>query len=149
MGNVIKAPNPVPLGVQTVFLAGSIEMGKAQNWQKIAEKNLDEGFTILNPRRDDWDSSWEQTIKNEHFAEQVRWELDAMDFATHILMYFDPATKSPITLMELGLHATSGKLVVCCPQGFWRRGNVEVVSQWWNIPLFTTLAAGIDHINAA
>jgi hypothetical protein len=42
-------------------------------------------------------------------------------------MYFAPDTKSPITLLELGLASRSGRLVVCCPAGFWRRGNVEVV----------------------
>jgi hypothetical protein len=44
-------------------------------------------------------------------------------------MYFDPNTKSPISLLELGLFAKSGKMIVCCPNGFWRKGNVDIVSQ--------------------
>ena len=42
-------------------------------------------------------------------------------------MYFDPNTKSPVSLLELGLYAHTGKLRVCCPDGFWRKGNVDVI----------------------
>ena len=47
----------------SVFLAGSIEMGVAIDWQtaitssaKLANKNI----CFFNPRRDSWDSSWKQ-----------------------------------------------------------------------------------------
>lgn len=57
----------------SVFLAGSIEMGLAENWQEQIEKAFDESEDIylLNPRRDDWDSSWKQSIEDEQFNEQV------------------------------------------------------------------------------
>jgi hypothetical protein len=32
------------------------------------------------------------------------------------------------------LFAKSGKLLVCCPEGYWRRGNVEVVCARYQIP---------------
>jgi hypothetical protein len=59
----------------------------------------------------------------------VEWELQGLDDATYIVFYFDPATKSPVTLMELGLQAAKSpqKLIVCCPEGFWRKGNVDIV----------------------
>lgn len=44
-----------------------------------------------------------------------------------IAMWFAPETKAPITLLELGLFARSGKVIVGCPDGFWRKGNVEIV----------------------
>ena len=69
--------------------------------------------TILNPRRDDWDNSWTQSINNPQFREQVEWELEAMEKADIIAMYFDKSTKSPITLLELGLFAHTGKMIVC------------------------------------
>ena len=53
-----------------------------------------------------------------------------------IVVYFDPKTKSPITLLEVGLHAASGKMLLCCPDGFWRKGNIEVVCDRYGIPLF-------------
>ena len=48
-------------------------------------------------------------------------------------MYFDPNTKSPISLLELGLFAKSGKLIVYCPEGFWRKGNVDVVCKRYEV----------------
>ena len=40
---------------------------------------------------------------------------------------------SPITLLELGIHAKSRKLIVYCPEGFWRKGNVDIVCEKYNI----------------
>ncbi len=124
-----------------IFLAGSIEMGKAEDWQrKVAQyfQNRDD-ITLLNPRRDNWDPTWEQTFENPAFYQQVNWELSGLEQADIIIMYLAPGTRSPISLLELGLFATSGKLQVCCPVGFWRRGNVEVVCERYGIPLFESL----------
>jgi len=126
---IIKAPKPLKnIEGKTIFLAGSIEMGTAENWQQKTEKLLrDFDCTILNPRRDDWDSTWEQSIHNKQFREQVEWELDALENADLIAMYFDPNAKSPITLLELGLFIGSTDMIVCCPDGYWRKGNVDIV----------------------
>lgn len=117
-----------------IFLAGSIEMGKAVNWQQHLIVELkDEDITILNPRRDDWDSSWIQSIENDNFREQVEWELQALEMSDIIALYFAPNTKSPISLLEFGLHARLGKLIVCCPEGFWRKGNVDIVCRKYGV----------------
>jgi hypothetical protein len=119
-----------------VFLGGSIEMGLAEPWQdRLVNEFKDADIRFLNPRRDDWDSSWVQEASNPQFAQQVNWELDALEFSDLIVFYFDPNTKSPITIMELGLYANSGKVIVCCPDGFWRKGNVEIVCQRHNVTL--------------
>ncbi len=104
-------------------------MGKAEDWQKKVTKELSEfdNVIVLNPRRDDWDSSWEQSIDNPKFNKQVYWELDAMEKADYIIMNFVEDTKSPISLLELGLYARSKKIFVCCPRKFWRKGNVDIV----------------------
>lgn len=125
---------------KSVFLAGSIEMGVAENWQdKVATHFHVLGLDVLNPRRDDWDSSWKQEYENPQFFQQVTWELNALEQCDLIIMYFDPSTKSPISLLELGLFARSGKLHVVCPEGFWRKGNVEVVCNYYNIPFYDKL----------
>jgi hypothetical protein len=136
----VKAPDHPNVELR-IFLAGSIEMGEAEQWQRqVVDAMADvDNLVILNPRRDDWDSSWEQQAANAQFVEQVSWELDMLDAADIIVMYFAPATMSPISLLELGLYAKSGKLKVCCPSRFWRRGNVEVVCQRLSIPLFDNL----------
>ena len=105
-------------------------------------------LVILNPRRDGWDGSWEQRADNPQFFEQVSWELDMLDAADIVVMYLAPDTKSPISLLELGLYARSGKLKVCCPTGFWRRGNVEMVCKRYQIPLFENLDALIADLRA-
>jgi hypothetical protein len=53
----------------------------------------------------------------------VEWELEAQERADVIAMFFASETRAPITLLELGLFAGSGRLVVCCPEGFWRRAT--------------------------
>lgn len=126
---------------QAIFLAGSIEMGKAEDWQKAVEtyfESLDD-YTILNPRREDWDSSWEQNFENPQFYQQVNWELTGLERADTIIMYLCPDTKAPVSLLELGLFAASGKLLVCCPPGYWRKGNVDIVCERYSIPLFENI----------
>ena len=125
----------------SVFLAGSIEMGAAIDWQaQLIESFKDEdSLLFLNPRRDDWDSSWEQSIENENFREQVEWELEAQEKVDIIIMYFAPNTKSPITLLELGLFAKSQKMICCCPEGFWRKGNVDVVCDRYGVEVVDSL----------
>ena len=150
----IKAPHfffPLPF-YRTIFLAGSIEMGAAENWQDKVKKLMENRRVCLfNPRRDDWDSSWTQSIENEQFVEQVSWELEAMERAETILMYFDPNTKSPISLLELGLWGNNrgnvpSKLRVVCPEGFWRKGNVDVVCARYQIHQFKTLEEAIEGL---
>jgi hypothetical protein len=120
-------------GQPTVFLAGSIENGTAEKWQ---DKMNDLDAVIFNPRRPDWDSSWKNEKENAQFYDQVTWELDHLEKADIIAMYFDPNTQSPISLLELGLYASSKKLVVCCPKEFWRSGNVEITCNRYNVPFF-------------
>ncbi|PIL25157.1 hypothetical protein GSI_13046 [Ganoderma sinense ZZ0214-1] len=141
------APAKVPAKTpgRSVFLAGSIEMGKADNWQpRMTESLKDITCTVFNPRRLDWNSDWVQRKSNPKFFEQVKWELDLLEKADVIAMYFDPETKSPITLFELGLHLKAKdelgrpKLLVGCPDGFYRLGNVEIVCEEKDvkIPIF-------------
>ena len=145
---LFTAPDKIELTKsKSVFLAGSIEQDKAIKWQDLVIKELNSfDVALLNPRREKWDSSWEQTIDNPNFNEQVTWELDGLDQADIILIYFDPNTKSPISLLELGLYATSGQCLVCCPDGFWRKGNVDIVCKKYQIDVFTDLQLTIKEL---
>lgn len=139
---VVKPPAEVPdIGFELgdpihLFLGGSIEMGAASLWQDEFTKLLGtRKVLVLNPRRDDWDSSWEQDKDNPEFLGQVTWELDGIENADVVVFYFDPNTKSPITLMELGIVAgmRRGGVAVICPEGFWRKGNVDIVCERFGI----------------
>jgi hypothetical protein len=116
-------------------------MGNASDWAEIVTEGLsDLDIAILNPRRDDFNAKLKQDVTNPQFVEQVTWELDGQDNATAIVMHFDAEGESPITLLELGLYAASGRIAaVHCPVGFWRRGNVEIVCKHHNIPFVDSL----------
>ena len=135
----IQAPNQIKIDGFSIFLAGSIDMGTSIDWQnELVARLLDYKGYLYNPRRKDWDSSWEQKIENGQFIEQVEWELDAMDKADLIIYYFAKDSKSPITLLELGLHKDDN-IIVCCPEGFYRKGNVDIVCKKYNIKTCKTL----------
>lgn len=146
MAKVIKAPKSTKkVKGPSIFLAGSIDMGAAIEWQnEFARLMEDVDVTIFNPRRDDFDPKMEQDISNPKFVEQVVWELDQLDAATIICCYFDPKGKAPITMMELGLHAHANKLIVCCPEGFWRRANIQIVCERYGIPMADGLAELVE-----
>lgn len=151
MASVIKPPAPLelPPGGRSVFLAGSIAMGQAEPWQESVVAALAHtDLTILNPRRDDWDPAWPQDATYPALRGQIEWELAGIERANLVAMYFAPDTLAPITLLELGLLAQSGRLVVCCPAGFWRRANVEVVCQRYGVPLHPDLPALINAVAA-
>ena len=148
--HVRTPPHPLDLpdeGRPVVFLAGSIEMGTAANWQSDVTASIaDLDVVVLNPRRDEWDASWKQSADNPMFHEQVSWELEGLERASLVAMYFDPATKAPVTLLELGLFARCGRLVVCCPEGYFRKGNVDVVCARYGVPRVANLDALVAAI---
>jgi hypothetical protein len=58
------------------------------------------------------------------------------------IVYFAPETKAPITLLELGLLAQMKEpqdVLVVCPEGFYRKGNVDIVCDRYGIKQYKTL----------
>lgn len=142
--NYFVSPNNIALRDHTkksVFLAGSIEMGKAINWQsEVAEFCIRKGWNVFDPRRKDWDSTWIQSYSNPQFSQQVHWELNSLDKANLIILYLDPKTLSPISLLEFGLFAGQKRdMIVICPDGFYRKGNIEIVCSVYDVPLLNSL----------
>ena len=148
MKKIYKAPEEIPLQIdlKTVFLAGSIEMDKAVNWQKKCEELLQDQYVIFNPRSNEWDSSWSQTIENDNFREQVNWELSALEKADIVIMYFAENTMSPISLLEFGLYAQSNKMKVVVEENFWRKGNIDIVCERYSVEQFKTLEELIQNL---
>lgn len=152
--NLYKAPHnlsQIDYRQPTIFLAGSIDMGRAEDWQEKVVAALTRGHhkvNVLNPRRDYWDPDWHQTIDNPQFREQVQWELAAMERADLIFVNLTAKSKAPISLMELGLHAAGAKMIVTCHGKFYRRGNVEIVCNRYRIPLRLDLSTGIASLTS-
>ena len=161
MVDVHKPPAALPTagGRPTIFLAGSIDQGAAVDWQRVIEERLialevardeltDLDLVVLNPRRDDWDPTWDQSADAGEFCRQVEWELDGLRAADLVLLYLAPGSTAPISLLELGLHIDHPGLRVCCPPGFWRRGNVEIVCERFGVPLWHDFAQFVDDVLA-
>jgi hypothetical protein len=150
-GREIQAPHEVHYEAfsGSVFLAGTIEMNKATKWQgKMVEQLKDLPVAILNPRRDDWDPSWGQTPDDARFNEQVKWELDGLDRVDVVALYFEAGTISPICLQEHGYLAgtRAEDVVVCCPEDFWRHGNVEMLSERLGMKLVRTYGEMVSEV---
>lgn len=137
-----------PNGNTRLFLAGSIDNGSAEDWQIEVEKQIaDLPVTVYNPRRDDWNPDLKQDISEPEFAHQVNWELDNIESADVLFFYFSPGGPAPITLMELGTAAhRSKKVIVCCPDGYWRKGNVQILCHRHGIMLFDKLDDAVFNL---
>ncbi len=152
MSLILYPPNPldcIDSESIVIFLAGSIEMGRAEDWQKrLIEELKDHNVVILNPRRADWDSSWEQKASNPYFAGQVNWELDGIERADIMALYLQPGTISPISLLEYGLVAARvpSAIALHCPEGFHRKGNVDIVANRAGIVNHETWDQWVDSI---
>lgn len=120
-----------------IFLAGTIDMGNSRDWQKdIYERflEMDGRYILFNPRQENWDAS-----RPGEMDYQVRWELEHLEEADIILMYILGTSKSPISLLEMGLHAKGGKMVVICEEDFYRYDNVRITCEYYDVPLFNNL----------
>jgi hypothetical protein len=127
-------PTRPAINVPSVILYGSID--KTFNWQdELASSLSDLPIAVLNPSRADWDSSWVEDITFPKFKEQVEWEMDFAQKADVIAFNFRPGSEAPISLLELGMYAATGKVVVCCHPEYKKKGNVQIVCERYKIPL--------------
>jgi hypothetical protein len=151
MMDYIESPSPLVFDPDkvSIFLAGSIDLGIAVDWQSIVAQALaDLDVVLLNPRRKTWDPKIPQSIENPVFCEQVQWELEAQEHAQLIVFYFAPGTQAPITLLEFGLALKRKRIIVCCPDQFWRKGNIDITCKHYEVPQVDTLDALILAIRS-
>lgn len=120
-----------------IFLAGTIDMGNSRDWQmEIYERfsQMDGRFILFNPRQEHWDAS-----RPGEMDYQVKWELEHLEDADLIIMYILGTSKSPISLLEMGLHSKSGKMHVICEKDFYRYDNVRITCEYYGVPLYNDL----------
>lgn len=125
----------------SVFLAGTIDNGDSSNWQeevvKKYEETYDKEIIFFNPRRKDWNQF------PTDLDYQIKWEQRHLDAADHIVMCLLDNSKSPISLLELGLYAQSKKITVFCNPEFYRYYNVKLTCDKYNIKL---LPFSVDEV---
>lgn len=132
-----KLPVADTAGFTKIFLAGTIDMGNSRDWQaELLEhfSDKDGKYLLFNPRQENWNGG-----KDGEMDYQVNWELEHLEQADIIIMYIIGSSKSPITLLEMGLHARSGKLIVACEPDFYRYDNVRITCAYYGIPLYSSL----------
>ena len=126
------------LDAKSVFLAGTIDNGDSLNWQDkviIELINLGVSCEVFNPRREHWNAN----PTKEEMEKQIKWEQDHLDKADIIVMVLLDDSKSPISLLELGLYARTKKLIVFCTPSFYRFDNVRLTCEKYNIELVREL----------
>ena len=120
-----------------IFLAGTIDMGNSRDWQMDLHdrfSKMDGRYILFNPRQEHWDAS-----RPGEMDYQVRWELDHLEEADMIIMYILGTSKSPISLLEMGLHAKSDKMHVICEKDFYRYDNVRITCEYYGVALYNDL----------
>ena len=135
---------PENVKMSTVFMAGTIDMGNSENWQKKTIEILEDNLInciAYNPRRETWPGD-----NSNEFERQVNWEQDMLEDSDVIFMYITGTSKSPITLLELGEFLASGKLIVVCEEDFYRYGNVRIMCERFGIPLYNDYEEGIKRL---
>lgn len=145
---MLRPHEDLPEGVEAdrsftkVFLAGTIDMGNSRDWQaELFEefKSRDGRYILFNPRQEHWDPS-----RPGEMDYQVRWELSHLEEADIIIMYIIGSSKSPITLLEMGLHAKGRKLHVICEEDFYRFDNVRITCDYYGVPFYTSMEEFIN-----
>lgn len=135
-----------------VFLAGSSNVGTSPDWQKETAAGLRHlAVAVYNPRCDSFDMDLVQDISCPGFLHQVTWELDNLKKVDIIAVYLRPDTEklSPFTLLQIGLYAASGKLIIYCPEGYRSRGNIQIICDQYKIPLLDTRDELVMKVEAA
>jgi hypothetical protein len=129
-----------------IFLAGSIDNGQAVNWQTeyathLKKEGEDNSLPIyvLNPRREDWNPNIDPSQPTNYLTEQIDWELRAMESSDIIIFFFAKDSKSPISMLELGLNLSKNKekLIVICEPGFYRRTNIVETCDHYGVKVYS------------
>jgi len=99
-----------------VFLAGSIDLNLPSNWRKEVMDTIGDKALFLDP-----------TITNH----------DTLN---------DSQMNAHISLVELGMYAKTKKLIVVCPNEFYKSKYIKTLCKKYNVPLFNTLTNAINYI---
>ncbi|WP_294353659.1 nucleoside 2-deoxyribosyltransferase domain-containing protein [uncultured Sphingomonas sp.] len=149
VARVITAPQPLANANRwpMVYLGGTIDMGDSEDWQAQAIELLSgERAAIVNPRRADWSADWLPVADEPHFREQVKWELEALEVADIVVLHFASGSKSPISLLELGLHARGGRLIVFCAPDYFRKGNIDITAERYGIERASSVEDLVERV---
>lgn len=121
-----------------VFLAGSIDLNLDGNWRQEVTDQVGDKVHFIDPTISGHDAMDDLQMENH-----INWELDMLNLADKVFLNFLPESKSPISLIELGMYARTSKLIVVCPNAFFKSRYIKTLCKKYKIPLFTTVDTAI------
>ncbi len=124
-----------------VFLAGSMCIDKEDNWRKNVIKNYANDFDFIDPTNEN-----HNLLNDSLMKKHINWELEGLELSDIIFMNLLPESKSPISMVELGLYARSNKLIICCPENFYQYRYINALAKKYNVTLFSELDKGIQYL---
>ncbi|SEC82566.1 Nucleoside 2-deoxyribosyltransferase like [Tenacibaculum sp. MAR_2009_124] len=124
-----------------VFLAGSLSIDKIDNWRNTLVNSYSTNFDFIDPTNDNY-----VLLNTSQMEKHINWELEGLELSDIIFMNLLPESKSPISMVELGLYAKSNKLIICCPEIFYQYRYIKTIAKKYNAALFTELEKGIQHL---
>lgn len=117
-----------------LFLAGSMDLDKVLSWRQEFINCFFETYHFLDPT-----NKLHGSLTNTQMKSHILWELEALELADIVVLNLLPKAKSPISLVELGLYAKSGKLIVICPENFYQKRYVKTLCEYYKVPLYSSL----------
>lgn len=76
----------------------------------------------------------------------INWELEALYLSDKVLLNFLPNIASPISLIELGMYVKTAKLIIVCPEEFYKSRCIKTLCEKYKVPLFKTFKKAIHYI---
>jgi len=132
----VKAPNPYPTDVKSVFLGGSLTVER--DWRDEFVKLFnDYDVALLNPKGDNIKEVADET--SEAFVNSVRWVNEALQDADIVLLHFSEDTESPVSLLDLADLCKYKDTYICMDAGFWKKALIESACIEFNVPIFDSL----------
>ncbi len=147
MIDVVTPETHPELVAKKLFLGGTIENGQAEDWQSkfiiglsAAASDAEEkdgrplNFTIMNPRRENWDPN----ADDEQINKQILWEQTCLKQADIVVIHFTSDGTGVITQLELGQCLERYKqgeieLYVSCHPQYARRLNVIATAELYGL----------------
>ncbi len=124
----------IKLEKPSIFLAGSMAIGDRMNWRTRAINTFEKRYHLFDPT-----NVHHADLNDSEMSKHIKWEWEALKHSDAILFNFNAESKSPISLLELGMYIRSEKIVVVCPKEFYQSHYIETLCSEEQVPLFQSI----------
>ena len=128
-------------GKQSIFLAGSMDFNSESNWRKRVINEFNKDYNFFDPTITNHD-----TLTNSQMEKHIQWELAALELSDKVLLNFLSVSESPISLIELGMYVKTTKLIVVCPDKFYKSRYIKTLCATYATPFFTDVECALEYL---